>query len=52
MTWTTIDSYQLAPGKSTLPNGITIANGNIFVGGRAVDADGIDHWIVRKLPAQ
>ena len=50
ITWTTIDSYQLAPGKSALPNGITTdANGNIYVGGSAQDASGIDWWIVRKL---
>lgn len=54
ITWTNIGApYQLAPGKSALPNGITIdANENIFVGGSATDATGVDHWIVRKLPAQ
>jgi hypothetical protein len=53
ITWTTIDSYQLAPGKSALPDGITIdAYGNIFVGGYATDTNGVNHWIVRKLPAQ
>jgi hypothetical protein len=54
ITWTNVSApYQLAPGKSALPNGITIdTNGNIFIGGSATDADGVDHWIVRKLAAQ
>ena len=54
ITWTNIGNpYQLASGKSALPNGITIDNyGNIFVGGYADDANGVHHWIVRKLPAQ
>jgi hypothetical protein len=51
--WTTTDDYQLVTGKSAQPNGITTdPNGNIYVGGRAQDASGIDQWIVRKLPAQ
>jgi hypothetical protein len=51
MTWTNIGNpYQLVPGKSAWPNGITIDNnGNIFVGGYADDANGAHHWIVRKL---
>ncbi|MCL4785955.1 MAG: SBBP repeat-containing protein [Verrucomicrobia bacterium] len=54
MTWTNVaDPYQLAPGKSALPNGITIdTNGNIFIGGNATDANGVDHWVVQKLEAQ
>jgi hypothetical protein len=51
ITWTNIGNpYQLASGKSALPNGITIdAYGNVFIGGSASDANGVDHWIVRKL---
>lgn len=54
ITWTDIGvPYQLAPGKSALPNGISLdPNGNIFIGGSATDANGADHWIVRKLAAQ
>jgi hypothetical protein len=54
ITWTNIGNpYQLASGKSALPNGITIdSHGTIFVGGYADDANGVHHWIVRKLPAQ
>lgn len=51
--WTIIDSFQLAPGKSAQPNGVAIdPSGNIFVGGSATDASGVNHWIVRKLAAQ
>jgi hypothetical protein len=50
--WTTSDDFQLAPGKSAQPDAMTVTQGNIFVGGRAQDASGIDQWIVRKLPAQ
>jgi len=47
------DEYQFAIRKSAQPNGITTdTHGNIYVGGCAKDASGIDHWIVRKLPAQ
>jgi hypothetical protein len=52
MTWTTSDDYQLVPGKSAQPNGITTdAHGNIYVSGNAHDASGVYYWIVRKLPA-
>jgi hypothetical protein len=48
--WTTVNTYQLAPGKPALPNGITLDNvGNVFVGGSAQDSAGVDHWIVRAL---
>lgn len=51
VTWTTSDDFQLASGKSAKPNAITIdIHGNIYVGGSAKDADGIQRWIVRKLP--
>lgn len=51
VTWTTSDDFQLASGKSAQPSAITIdIHGNIYVGGSAHDADGILHWIVRKLP--
>jgi len=53
ITWATIDSYQLAAGKSAQPNGITIdPQGTIYVAGNATDASGVMQWIVRKLPAQ
>jgi hypothetical protein len=53
ITWTTSDTYQLVVGKSALPDGITLdSHGNIFVGGYAKDAAGVDYWIVRKLAAQ
>lgn len=48
--WTTSDAYQLAPGMWALPLGITVdASGNVFASGRAEDAAGVEHWIVRKL---
>ena len=51
--WTATDEYQFAIRKSAQPNGITTdTHGNIYAGGCAKDASGIDHWIVRKLPAQ
>lgn len=51
--WTTSDDFQLVSGKPAQPNAITTdTHGNIFVSGRAQDANGVDQWIVRKLPAQ
>ncbi len=52
MTWTTSDDFQLVPGKPAQPNAITTSNGNIYVSGRAQDANGVDQFIVRKLAAQ
>lgn len=54
ITWTNVgDPYQLDPGKTALPSGITIdPSGNAFVGGYAVDALDRVHWIVRRLAAQ
>ena len=50
LAWSTSDAYQLAPGKAALPLGITVdASGNVFACGRAQDAAGIEHWIVRRL---
>lgn len=51
-TWTTSDTYQLATGKSAQPNAITTAAGITYVSGNAQDANGVNQWIVRKLPAQ
>lgn len=51
--WTTSDTYQLAAGRPALPLGLTVdPNGNVFACGRAQDAGGIEHFIVRKLPMQ
>ncbi len=52
MTWTTSDDFQLAAGKSAQPNAITTAAGITYVSGYAQDANGVNQWIVRKLPAQ
>jgi hypothetical protein len=53
LTWSTSDAYQLAAGKVALPLGITVDGlGNVFACGRAQDASGIEHWIVRKLAAR
>ncbi len=52
MTWTTSDDFQLAAGKSAQPNAITSAAGIIYASGYAQDANGVNQWIVRKLPAQ
>jgi hypothetical protein len=52
VTWTNSDLYQLVAGQPAQANGITIANGNIFVGGSAANAAGVNQLIVRKLPAQ
>jgi hypothetical protein len=47
--WTTSDVFQLAVGKGGRANGITgDALGHVFVSGRAMDATGVDHWIVRR----
>ncbi|MCL4177970.1 MAG: glycoside hydrolase [Verrucomicrobia bacterium] len=48
--WTTSDAYQFAPGKEAMALGITVDDsGNIFASGRAQDATGVEHLIVRKL---
>jgi len=48
--WTTSDIFQFGSGQPAMANGITAnATGNVFVSGRAADASGVDHWIVRKL---
>ena len=53
VTWTTSDVFQFSPGQEARANGVTDdATGNVFVSGRVADASGVDHWIVRKLPAQ
>lgn len=53
-TWTTSDAFQLAPGRTALPLGITVEpiSGNVMVCGRAEDANGIAHFIVRRLRPQ
>ena len=48
--WSTIDDYQLAAGKGSRANAITAdAQGNIYVSGSGLDANGVDCFIVRKL---
>ncbi|MCL4177352.1 MAG: hypothetical protein KJ072_06360 [Verrucomicrobia bacterium] len=49
LTWSTIDLFQVAPGQPARANDIAAdARGNVFVNGRGADADGVDHWLVRK----
>ncbi|MCW5551173.1 MAG: hypothetical protein KIS67_03295 [Verrucomicrobiae bacterium] len=51
--WTTIDDYQLEPGKNSRANAIAIdAAGNVFAGGSGLDASEVQRFVVRKLPAQ
>jgi WD40 repeat protein len=51
--WSTIDDYQVAVGKGSRANAITAdALGNIYVSGNGLDANGVEYFIVRKLPAQ
>ncbi len=48
-TWENIDSYQLSEGKQAAAAGITKdLFGNLYVVGYANDANGVQHWIVRK----
>jgi hypothetical protein len=48
--WGTIDNYQ-APGLYAEALGIAAdASGNLWVCGSAADANGTEHWIVRRLP--
>ena len=48
--WTTSDAYQFAPGEEAMALGITVDDsGNVFANGRAQDATGVEHLIVRKL---
>jgi len=50
--WSTIDDYQVAAGKGSRANAITVdALGNVYVSGMGLDANGVDQFIVRKLPA-
>jgi hypothetical protein len=52
--WQTVDDYQLAPGQPAAAGGgwedcVTAdAAGNVLVTGSAVDASGVEHWIVRR----
>jgi hypothetical protein len=51
--WTTSDAYQLSSAKTAMAVGLTVDGAdNVFVCGRAQDASGIEHFIVRKLAAQ
>jgi hypothetical protein len=51
--WSTIDDYQVAVGKGSRANAIAAdALGNIYVSGNGLDANGVEYFIVRKLPAQ
>jgi tetratricopeptide (TPR) repeat protein len=48
--WSTLDNFQLAHGQSARANSIvTGAQGNIYVAGRAADAAGVEHWLIRRL---
>lgn len=48
--WANSDVFQLAPGKEAMALDLNNDSlGNVFVGGRAADSTGVDHWIVRKL---
>lgn len=48
-TWTTVDSYQLAPSKNANPAAVmSDASGHTYVVGTAADASGLSNWIVRK----
>jgi len=47
--WSTVESFQYAPAKSADPRGVAgDSSGNIFVCGDANDANGVNHWLVRK----
>jgi tetratricopeptide (TPR) repeat protein len=48
--WTTIDNYQMVPGKFSRTNCVTTDKlGNIYVTGRAADASATHHWLTRRL---
>jgi len=48
-TWSTIDDYQYAAGKTTEPHAMAAdAAGNLFVGGSGQDALGNVHWLIKK----
>jgi hypothetical protein len=47
--WQTVDTFQYASGKEAWAIAATAdALGHVFVGGRAQDANGTYHWIVRN----
>lgn len=49
-TWTTSDAFQLAAGREAMALDLTVdAAGKVFACGRAQDAGGIEHFIVRRL---
>jgi len=50
VTWSNSDLYRLAAGQPARVNGLTVApDGAVFASGRAADAAGVDHWMVRRL---
>lgn len=50
LAWHISDDYQLAYNQSSQATDVTCdVLGNLYVTGKAADADGIDHWVTRKL---
>jgi hypothetical protein len=50
ISWATSDDFQLVDGQSAQARDMAKdAQGNLFVTGQAVDAAGVDHWLVRRL---
>ncbi len=48
-TWTTIDNFQVTPGKDTYGGLVYVTpTGTIFFGAAGIDATGTPHWIIRR----
>jgi hypothetical protein len=48
--WSTVDSFQYAPGFDTVAQTIAAdAAGHVFVGGYGNDASDVPHWLIRRF---
>jgi hypothetical protein len=49
-TWSTLDDWQLAPGKIASAYGLLVDHANtLYTAGRGNDADNTQYWIVRQI---
>lgn len=48
--WSTVDSYQLVPGGTSIPRAMASDSaGNVYAAGRSTDSAGVAHAIIREM---